>query len=144
MKLIRLNYASRLQQPLTKAQLHEILNTANTRNEACGITGFLCVSKRYALQCLEGSREEVNALYASIVKDTRHAGAEILLHSEPWHRMFAKWHMGFSNELSSAAPNSQRWHDEHGFNPFLVESDMIENVIEELSVRAERVELSSL
>ncbi len=140
MKLVRLIYASCLVSPLTKAGVQNILAAAARVNPVAQITGFLCVSPRYALQCLEGPREHVNALYNRIAQDARHTRVELLHYSEPSQRTFAKWHMGFSNELSSAASNSARWHDADGLNPYLVDADMIENVVRALSVDAERID----
>ncbi|MGL4232290.1 MAG: BLUF domain-containing protein [Casimicrobium sp.] len=141
MKLVRLIYASRLVAPLTKSGVQNILNVAERTNRNVGVTGYLCISPLYALQCLEGEREAVNALYNKIASDVRHQSATILRYAEPWRRLFPEWHMGYSNELSSAAPESSRWRDASGFNPYLVESDLIENVIEELCERTERMEL---
>ncbi len=141
MKLVRLIYASRLQAPLTKAATQHILKTAERHNESAGITGYLCLSPHYALQCLEGAREDINALYNRIAKDARHTQCTLLRYVEPWRRLFPEWHMGYSDELSSAAPESTRWRGPNGFNPYLVDSDLIENVIEELCERTERIEL---
>jgi Sensors of blue-light using FAD len=141
MKLVRLIYASRLPTPLTKAASQNILNIAERFNGEAGITGYLCVSPLYALQCLEGSRDAVNALYNKIAADERHEQCTILRYTEPWRRLFPEWHMGFSNELSTAAPESSRWRDAQGFNPYLVDSDLIENVVEELCERTERFEM---
>jgi hypothetical protein len=141
MKLVRLIYASRLVTPLTKTAVQQILTVAERHNGESGITGYLCVSPLYALQCLEGPREEVNALYNRIAADSRHRDCALLRYVEPWRRLFPEWHMGYSNELSTAAPESVRWRDAGGFNPFLVENDLIENVIEELCERTERLEL---
>jgi Sensors of blue-light using FAD len=141
MKLVRLIYASELISPLAKNALQQILAAAERNNAQLGITGYLCVSPQYALQCLEGPREAVNRLYNAIAADTRHKNVTLLRYAEPWRRLFPGWHMGHSNELSSAAPDSARWRDDKGFNPYLVESDLIENVIEELCERVERVEL---
>lgn len=141
MKLVRLVYASQLTEPLSRTALQGILATSVRRNSAESVTGFLCVSPRYALQCLEGPREAVNDVYSRIVRDPRHHSVTLIRYVEPWRRLFAAWAMGYSPELSSAAPASPRWRDEAGFNPFLVESDLIENVIEELCERIERVEL---
>lgn len=138
MKLVRLIYASHLAAPLNKLQTQAILGASERNNAANGITGFLCISPKYALQCLEGSREEVNQLYNKIARDDRHSEPTILRYVEPWRRLFPEWHMGYSSELSSAAPDSSRWRDGTGFNPYLVESDLIENVIEELCERSER------
>jgi hypothetical protein len=141
MKLVRLIYASELVTPLAKNSLQHILTTAERNNSSLGITGYLCMSPTYALQCLEGPREAINALYNKIASDPRHRNVTLLRYAEPWRRLFPAWHMGYSNELSSAAPESARWRDHSGFNPYLVESDLIENVIEELCERMERIEL---
>jgi Sensors of blue-light using FAD len=141
MKLVRLIYASRLITPLSKSALQQILKTAEHYNATAGITGYLCVSPNYALQCLEGTRDAVNMLYNKIASDERHENVMILRYVEPWRRLFSDWHMGYSNELSTAAPDSRRWYDANGFNPYLVESDLVENVMEELCERSERVEL---
>jgi len=141
MSLVRLVYASQLVEPLSRPAIQNILSTSVRRNSAESVTGFLCISPRFALQCLEGPRAAVNAVYGRIVRDDRHHTVTLIRYVDPWRRLFAAWAMGYSPELSSAAPGSPRWRDAQGFNPFLVESDLIENVIEELCERSERVEL---
>ena len=141
MKLIRLIYASSLAGPMSKADIQQILSSSQRRNSERGITGYLCMSPTHALQCLEGDRDAVNQLYNLIVTDSRHANVTLLRYVEPWRRLFPVWDMGFTPDLSTAAPDSARWHDQNGFNPYLVESDLVENVIEELCEQAERVEL---
>lgn len=141
MKLIRLIYASRLVAPMSKADIQQILAASQRRNNALEITGYLCVSPTHALQCLEGGRDSVNGLYHHISKDQRHDNVTLLRYVEPWRRIFPVWDMGFTADLSTAAPDSVRWHDASGFNPYLVESDLIENVMEALCERAESVEL---
>jgi Sensors of blue-light using FAD len=141
MKLVRLVYASRLVAPLSKSATQQILSVADRHNSDQEITGYLCLSSLYALQCLEGPRDAVNSLYNRITNDDRHDTCTLLRYVEPWRRLFPGWHMGYSSELSTAAPESSRWRDASGFNPFLVDSDLIENVIEELCERTERLEL---
>jgi hypothetical protein len=141
MKLVRLVYTSRLLEPLSKSQVQKILAASDGNNASAGITGYLCISPRYALQCLEGPRDAVNVLYNRIAADDRHKEVTLMRYVEPWRRLFPGWHMGFSSELSSAAPEFSRWRDANGFNPYLVDSDLIESVIEELCNRSERVEL---
>lgn len=143
MKLVRLIYASRLVAPLNRAGVQRVLGAAERHNPPRQITGFLAVSQRYALQCLEGPRDGVNEIYNLIARDVQHECVQLLHYSELGHRTFGRWYMGFSNELSSAAPNSKRWHDSDGLNPYLVESDMIESVVEELSLRLEQVVLAA-
>jgi hypothetical protein len=141
MKLIRLIYASSLVEPMSKADIAQILAASQRRNSGLGITGYLCVSATHALQCLEGDRDAVNGLYNLIATDSRHASVTLLRYIETWRRLFPVWDMGFTPDLSSAAPDSARWHDASGFNPYLVETDLVENVIESLCERTERVDL---
>lgn len=141
MKLVRLIYASRLAAPLPKSDIQQILTASHERNGTLAITGYLCVSPSYALQCLEGERDAVNGLYHRIARDPRHTAVTLLRYVEPWRRLFPVWNMGFTPDLSTAAPHCARWQNEAGFNPFLVESDLVENVIEALCETAEQVEL---
>lgn len=141
MKIVRLIYASRLTAPMTKADVQQILAASQLHNSEHGITGYLCVSPTHALQCLEGVRDAVNRLYNHIAADQRHSEVTLLRYVEPWRRLFPVWDMGFTPDLSLAAPTSARWHDADGFNPYLVDEDLIENVIEVLCEQAERVEL---
>jgi hypothetical protein len=140
-KLVRLIYASRLTAPLGKSDAEQIMRTSLQRNDSIGVTGYLCVSPTHALQCLEGPRNAVNDVYNRVVADKRHFQVTLLRYAEPWRRLFPVWGMGFTDDLAAAAPESARWHDETGFNPFLVETDLIENVIETLCEQAEQVEL---
>jgi Sensors of blue-light using FAD len=140
-KLVRLIYASRLIAPLGKHDAEQILSASLRRNNALGVTGYLCVSPTHALQCLEGPRDAVNRVHNLVVADKRHTEVTLLRYAEPWRRLFPIWGMGYTADLASAAPDSARWHDAAGFNPFLVETDLIENVIEALCERAEQVEL---
>lgn len=126
---------------MTKADVQQILAASQLHNSKHGITGYLCVSPTHALQCLEGVRDAVNRLYNHIAADQRHSEVTLLRYVEPWRRLFPVWDMGFTPDLSLAAPTSARWHDADGFNPYLVDEDLIENVIEVLCEQAERVEL---
>lgn len=141
MKLVRLIYASHLVAPLAKTDTQQILAASLRRNNGIGVTGYLCVSATHALQCLEGPRDAVNTVYNLVAADPRHTNVTLLRYVEAWRRLFPVWDMGFTSDLATAAPESARWHDEAGFNPYLVDSDLIENVIEALCENAEKVEL---
>ena len=141
MKLVRLIYASHLVAPLAKTDAQQILSASLRRNNGLGVTGYLCVSATHALQCLEGPRDAVNTVYNLVAADRRHSDVTLLRYVEAWRRLFPVWDMGFTSDLATAAPESARWHDDSGFNPYLVDSDLIENVIEALCESAEKVEL---
>ena len=46
------------------------------------------------MQALEGGREEVNQLYARLVRDARHTDVTLLDYAEISERRFSSWRMG--------------------------------------------------
>jgi len=65
---------------------------SNTEND---ITGVLCEGEGLFLQVLEGERSNVNKLYASILRDTRHKDIELLYFEEIKERFFDGWTMEY-------------------------------------------------
>jgi len=64
---------------------------------------MLLYSNSTYLQLLEGEKEVVLDLYASICKDPRNGGNTILRKSEIFTRDFPDWTMGFENLDAAAA-----------------------------------------
>ncbi|HSH74350.1 MAG TPA: BLUF domain-containing protein [Longimicrobiales bacterium] len=94
--LVRLLYASRAVDPIDAKMLEAILEQSRAYNKAHGITGVLCAYEdgNGFLQVLEGARDEINRLYNSIVRDTRHQDVVLLSYEEIGERRFANWRMG--------------------------------------------------
>jgi hypothetical protein len=95
--LVRLMYASRAAKPLDGEELTQILKQSRANNARSGVTGLLCTSGDLFLQVLEGGRPAVNALYARLVTDPRHAAVTLLAYDEISERRFAVWAMGGVN-----------------------------------------------
>jgi hypothetical protein len=95
--LVRLLYASHAAAPLTAEIVDAILKQSREHNAALGITGMLCYSDDLFMQVLEGGRDEVNDLYNTIVRDTRHDHIRILNYEEISERRFGGWTMGHVN-----------------------------------------------
>ena len=95
--LVRLVYASRAVDNVSQEQLLNILSQSKANNPEGGITGVLCSSGPIFLQCLEGGRMQVNALYNQIAADPRHSDVVILSYEEISERKFAGWSMGVVN-----------------------------------------------
>ena len=91
--LVRLLYVSRAADAALK-DLDNILQHARTYNAEHGITGALCYSSNIFMQVLEGSRTEVNRLYATILRDPHHSDVELLHYEEISERRFGSWTMG--------------------------------------------------
>ena len=95
MNMVRLIYASRLAEGVGAEDLQQILDASRKNNEAQGITGALCYDPRAFLQCLEGPRNAVNALYNTIVKDGRHKDVTLVEYTDIHQRDFETWSMAF-------------------------------------------------
>ena len=93
MALIRLIYASRAADALTPADHEQILESSRRNNAKVGVTGLLAFGAREFLQCLEGPRDAVNATYARILGDRRHADVQILDCRDVDQRWFGEWSM---------------------------------------------------
>ncbi|MBP7745840.1 MAG: BLUF domain-containing protein [Phycisphaerae bacterium] len=93
--LVRLIYASRSTKPINDDMIQNILDQSGRHNVAAGITGVLCVCHGdIFMQVLEGGREEVNQLYAKLVRDARHTDVTLLDYAEISERRFSSWRMG--------------------------------------------------
>ena len=91
-QLIYCSTAVRLMEPET---LRELLAQSRERNSRENITGLLLYYDGEFVQALEGLRENVEQVFASIQRDARHHG--IVKICEGWvaQREFADWQMAF-------------------------------------------------
>jgi hypothetical protein len=72
--LIRLAYTSTFRPHVTDADVDEITSKAAAFNKQHSITGILAVEGERVCQILEGPKEAVERLFASIQRDERHYG----------------------------------------------------------------------
>lgn len=93
MSLFRLIYASRAAESLTPADHEQILESSQRNNGKAGVTGILAFGAREFLQCLEGSREAVNATYHRILADPRHRELVLIDCRDVEQRWFGEWGM---------------------------------------------------
>ncbi len=77
-----------------------ILVDARRCNERDGITGALVCRHDIYLQLLEGPADKVNAAYARIRRDDRHAGTNELVNRQIDARIFGDWAMLHDPEKS--------------------------------------------
>ncbi|MCK6264255.1 BLUF domain-containing protein [Vibrio sp. ZSDE26] len=94
MPLARLIYVSTLSEKCDALALQDILTKSREHNEERNITGLLSHNSEYFLQCLEGSREELNNTYNHIINDSRHNNVTIIYYEEIHSRQFGDWSMG--------------------------------------------------
>jgi hypothetical protein len=118
MRLIQLVYASRLTPGTSGTELTSIVEVSQRNNARAGVTGALCFSVDFFLQCLEGERQVVNATYHRILRDPRHADAVILRYEEIAARDFSGWSMGYVPSTVLRGDTVLRYHGRDVFQPY--------------------------
>ena len=127
--LIRLLYISRAAGAITSTVTGSILESARVHNRVAGITGILCQGQGLYIQILEGERASVNRLYATLIKDKRHQGIELVSIEEIQTRKFPDWSMAHVI-ISESDPIVQLKHPE--FDPFAASSQQLMSLIDDL------------
>ena len=108
MPLFTLLYASRATRPLGDPELVNLLRGARAKNARLDVTGMLLYTRGRFMQVLEGDRDDVLDLLATIRRDARHEGVVVAHVHDLDARRFADWTMGFVN--------ADRYPDEPGLN----------------------------
>jgi hypothetical protein len=131
--LIRLIYASTAQPGVDLNEFKRILLQAQTNNHSRDLTGTLAFNSKIFLQALEGARDQINDLYARLIRDPRHHTVTMLGYKEIEERHWANWSMGF------AAPNANnrslflKYSQQSIFNPYGMKADAVEKMLMELA-----------
>jgi Sensors of blue-light using FAD len=115
--LIRLIYASRAKN-LGPMDVKHILSSSQKNNASIGVTGALSISNGIFLQCLEGERQAVNALYHRILLDPRHTDPAILDFQEIHKRDFAGWRMGLALSTHDNEQLFLKYSSHAAFDPY--------------------------
>jgi Sensors of blue-light using FAD len=93
--LSRLFYASTATEHYSPLEIGDILEACRRNNPTLNVTGMLFFGNGYFLQCLEGSRANVNTIYHKITADQRHTDIQLLEFKEVGTRYFADWTMKY-------------------------------------------------
>lgn len=132
MYLIRLVYASTASKAFNHEDIEKILQVAKENNGKHNVTGMLAFHRKYFLQCLEGSRTNVNNIYHQIANDPRHARLAILSYEEIMEREFSNWSMGYLPESSLTAPINLKFSGNDQFNPYEMTGESAHRMMLEL------------
>ena len=89
-------YQSQATRPLDANDLDRLLLDARVANELADVTGALLHGGQRFVQYLEGTRADVEQIYARIARASQHHRLEILEQGRVEKRLFQRWHMGFA------------------------------------------------
>ncbi len=117
---VQLIYASRIAKGCGPKDLEAILDVSRKNNPSIGVTGALCYSARGFLQCLEGSRAAVNALYRRIVQDERNEDITLISYEQVTERTFGQWSMAYVRADGVDGRILNKHKVEEDFDPFTV------------------------
>lgn len=99
-------YSSQAAKPMTVAGLEAILADARTGNETRNVTGALVYVDGVFFQLIEGDKDVVRKLMASIASDARHHSVKVFYEAEVEARAFESWRMAY---LSATAEQMSQW-----------------------------------
>ena len=137
--MIRLVYVSTCADNVQPADIDALLKSAELRNQQRQISGMLCWSGEFFLQCLEGERAAVTQCFSRIATDPRHHSVELILSAPTSVRWFSQWGMGYSGTMLSHRMDLPEWTGK-SFNPYLLEATDLEATFERLSQLAQRMQ----
>lgn len=118
MYLARLIYTSVPTHDFSPDDISIILETARHNNRECSVTGLLYFNHRYFLQCLEGSRSNINKIYQRILNDNRHQDPLLLDYREIEIRDFPEWEMAYLPETEQTRSLYMRYSPTGEFSPY--------------------------
>ena len=96
-ELIHTIYASRTTEKVTEEDLLDILDAARRNNSSMDLTGMLLHCEGSFFQVLEGTEENVHAIYEKICRDDRHDAITKIIEEAIPERSFGEWTMGFKS-----------------------------------------------
>ena len=132
MYLVRLVYASMISEDFNHEDIPGILQAAREHNLQKNVTGLLCFSRKIFLQCLEGSRTNVNQTYHRILNDPRHERIVLLDYKEIVEREFDEWAMGYIPESSLTKPVNLKYSGSTEFDPYDMSGESAHRLMVEL------------
>jgi hypothetical protein len=131
-------YRSRATSPPTEADLQHLLGRARAHNVQANITGLLLYSGGRYVQVLEGPQDEVQAVYAHILRDPRHTQVVTVSEGIRPARCFPSWSMALGHV---AQPAVARVLDaalaEEPFHSVPIHGPVLHRLLQAFGVRAE-------
>lgn len=135
MYLVRLIYASQPTAAFTPESIEQILEASRKHNGQLAVTGLMYFNQHYFLQCLEGSRSNVNNIYHRILNDNRHRDPIIVDYKEIEVRDFSSWEMGYLPETKATRESYKRYSTTGEFSPYHMSGESCHQLMVELKAK---------
>jgi hypothetical protein len=132
MFLSRILYASTATDQFKPKDIEDILNKARQENSKLDITGMLCFSSNFFMQCIEASRANVNKLYHKVLNDKRHSNIILLNYQEISERDFGNWSMSYIPDTSLTTSINLKFSENSIFDPYQMSGESAHKMMLEL------------
>ena len=109
----------------------QILQVARKNNQKNNLVGALYYGNGCFFQCLEGTKQDIDALYSKLLKDPRHKDLKVLLSEPIQERGFSSWEMKFAT-IDHEVRSFLREHNVHKFDPYQFGTDMTKKLVDML------------
>lgn len=133
-----LTYESRAASTPSEEELNALVASARVRNRSLGVTGMLLYDKGRFLQTLEGPMDGLEKVWASIQRDERHMGIDLLTQHLVGARLFSHWDLLHYRRLERPSPGlRERLARKHPLSHYVPE-------VVALALAAEETQLNQL
>jgi chorismate mutase len=95
-------YASRAAHAMTAAEVRLLVGQSEMLNRRRDLTGALAYTGSHFIQVLEGDGADLDRLMASLLRDRRHCGLQVLGREAINARRFGRWGMRLVESLDAA------------------------------------------
>ncbi|GAA5315118.1 MAG: hypothetical protein AseanaTS_03220 [Candidatus Pelagadaptatus aseana] len=129
----RILYVSTPAPNLTITEVEDIVARSRVKNHDCKVTGFLCGSSRFFIQCIEGEQTDIENLFDMIKHDGRHHNVQVLHQGPCDSRMFSNWDMGVVLYMDRHQKIIDRYTVGQSFNPYTLEPEQCLNLLMDFS-----------
>jgi hypothetical protein len=106
-----------------------ILEVSRKENSIYQVVGVLFYGQGYFFQCLEGTQDSIDRLYAKLLKDSRHSDLKILSRHTIDKLGFSGWEMKFAT-IDQKIRAFLKSHNMARFDPYKFDSDMTNTLVE--------------
>lgn len=106
-----------------------ILAKSRSNNRKNNLVGVLYFGDGSFFQCLEGKEQDVDALYATLLKDDRHTDLKVISRKMIKQPSFSEWSMKYI-ALDSEIKNLMAKNGYEKFDPYQFDNDMTSQVLE--------------
>lgn len=133
--LKRITYISSFVQEMSDYEIMQLASQAAKKNAENEITGVLMAKGGLFFQIIEGPEENIDRLFSSILKDSRHKKLVTLgVQVGDLKRLFPNWHM---KEINLDKPTSERLQPVMAMiDAVHAQSEIIQNLTEALATAA--------